>query len=100
MNILLVSILFGFLSPAPVGETNIAIQSNVLTQTSESSKNDEERADTTLENTLLGTGAGLVAVGGIGAGVVAYRNSKPKDVPSKQIDHDYDDSGEDKKRLR
>lgn len=28
-------------------------------------------------------GAGLVAVGGIGAGVIAYNNRKPKNVPSK-----------------
>ena len=97
MNILLVGILFSFLTPAPAVKTNVVFRSSEVTETSENDKK-EERADTTLENALLGTGVGLVAVGGIGAGVVAHNNAKPKNVPSKQIDATYDEE-EEKKRL-
>ncbi len=49
-----------------------------------------------IENTLLGTGTGLVAVGGIGAGVIAHNNKKPKNVPTKEIDNTYDENKEKK----
>lgn len=101
MNLLLANILFCFLMPAPVIESNVVFHNETVLRANEDDKKEEERADTTLENTLLGTGVGLVAVGGIGAGVIAHNNNKPKDTPSKTISGTYyDDDDENKKRLK
>lgn len=56
----------------------------------------EERADDSLGNVLFGSGVGLIAVGGIGAGVVTYNNNKPKNVPSNKKEKPYNENDIDK----
>ena len=48
----------------------------------------EEEANNFLNMGTVGTGVGLLAVGGVGAGIIARNNKKPKDVPSKEIPHE------------
>ena len=97
MGVLLIRIFFCFLTPSAV--TNVdAMPQNEISIPAEEAKN-EERTDTNLENILFGSGVGLVAVGGIGAGVIAHNNNKPKDVPSKTIEGAYSENDKDKERI-
>ena len=48
----------------------------------------EEEANNFLNMGTVGTGVGLLAVGGVGAGIIARNNKKPKDIPSKEIPHE------------
>lgn len=48
----------------------------------------EEEASDFLNLGTVGTGVGLLAVGGVGAGIIAHNNKKPKDVPSKEIPYE------------
>lgn len=96
MILLFINILFCSISSTPATNINMVYQSSTVSQTSESDKK-ENRADNTLENTLFGSGVGLIAVGGVGAGVIAHNNKKPKDTPSKTIENPYDEEDKRKK---
>lgn len=67
--------------PSSGPKANIAQPNNVVMLANEETKQ-EERPDADLESILFGSGTGLVVVGGVGAGVVAYNNRKPKNVPT------------------
>ena len=99
MVVLLVKIFLCFFAPSPVANTNTLYQKTIYASVEEDDKKEESK-DTTLENILLGNGVGLVAVGGIGAGIIAHNNNKPKDVPYKEIESAYDENGIEKKRLK
>ena len=84
MGILLVNLAFCFLfsSPLPTTVMEAPEQSNlVVLADEEEPKKEENNEGSGLTGAILGSGVGLVAIGGVGAGVVAYNNSKPKNVP-------------------
>ena len=83
MKILLVSLFFCFFSPSPATNINTVSSNNITILANEETKQ-EERPDANLEAILFGSGSGLVVVGGVGAGIIAHNNKKPKNVPNKQ----------------
>ncbi len=91
MNLLLVKLLFCFISPLLLSfnKTTIPKTNNVVLSEEVVEKND------TLQNTLIGSSVGLVAIGGVGAGIIAHNNNKPKDVPIKEIKNTKDENRED-----
>lgn len=74
----------------------MAYQTDAIMVSEEEEKKEEEKQENTVQNILFGSGAGLVAVGGIGAGVVAHNNKKPKNVPIKKNEHVNDVKDEEK----
>ena len=85
------------LAPSPVSNVNMSYQNDAIMVSEEEEKKEEEKQENTVQNILFGSGAGLVAVGGIGAGVVAHNNNKPKNVPIKKKNESANDVNEEEK---
>jgi hypothetical protein len=56
----------------------IQVSSNNIAILADEETKQEERPDANLEAILFGSGSGLVVVGGVGAGIIAHNNKKPK----------------------
>ena len=102
MSFLLMYISFCFLSPCPsvTANTNTISQHEITIRAASNSQEDKKednRTDNDLEGILFGSGVGLVTVGGVGAGVIAHNNKKPKDVPTKTVENPYDGEAKEKK---